>query len=494
MCTRSRLAPAHSGRAALICRCVAPPSVSATAINAATLLSDTSPSTSMPATLRLPSKPKVPLSLDCAQSTATQAQSSRAVLAPLSPLNLSTRRWNVYAWATDVPASMTPCCVALAPAARPDRLPHQNTARETPRDHGLAECAACDCSVVPLMLYHTHTLDKRRHTHRSPKQCHHPHAQHTTLAFLAAHVASVASPSTTTVSSALLPAARSPRPPCTANRMRSACPNPPSLLAPPLSSPHVLGHLKQYLQQEPALIARRTRLGASPTRHLLPPASAAHAAGTPLCRLHRHRDRLRLECVAPLPSRTIIEFDTGAPPRTPHDAAVLITCPSLPLYLSPTPASLMPGDFGAHHPPRVQRSRRPFFVAAAPAHHSHLQQAPRTPRSRAGPARPVPYPIAGAALVAFSPAVTVYGRTRAPIPRRPHERRGLGLRLPDISALLRAASATQDRDSAPSCFSPKHTRRECGKVNGWQKSGPVLPAHAATGLRPTGDLALPMLG
>ena len=38
------------------------------------------------------------------------------------------------------------------------------------------------------------------------------------------------------------------------------------------------------------------------------------------------------------------------------------------------------------------------------------------------------------------------------------------------------------------------------KVNEWQKSqeadeaDPVLPAHAATGLRPTGDLALPMLG
>jgi hypothetical protein len=30
--------------------------------------------------------------------------------------------------------------------------------------------------------------------------------------------------------------------------------------------------------------------------------------------------------------------------------------------------------------------------------------------------------------------------------------------------------------------------------NEWQKSSPVLPAHAATGLRPTGDLALPVLG
>jgi hypothetical protein len=32
------------------------------------------------------------------------------------------------------------------------------------------------------------------------------------------------------------------------------------------------------------------------------------------------------------------------------------------------------------------------------------------------------------------------------------------------------------------------------KFDEWQKSGPVLPAPAATGPQPTGDLALPMLG
>ncbi|KAJ7925096.1 hypothetical protein B0H13DRAFT_2574461 [Mycena leptocephala] len=131
------------------------------------------------------------------------------------------------------------CCIALAYDMRCDyqqrrllvwTLYRTRTSRATHSTITYSPNVLRDCGVVALTLYHTHTL-----AHHSPNQCHHPHAQYATLAFLATHVISVASPSTTSVSSALPPAARSPRPPRTANRMRSACPSPPSSPVPPLS-------------------------------------------------------------------------------------------------------------------------------------------------------------------------------------------------------------------------------------------------------------------
>ncbi|KAJ7891803.1 hypothetical protein B0H13DRAFT_2276899 [Mycena leptocephala] len=314
---------------------------------------------------------------------------------PLAPhlSTLSTRRCNAYAPAINVLVSMT------SPSPPPSAIDQgycrirmildyhaQAASRSVPNPRrlsslccGVAYDMRCDYQQRRLLawaLYRTRTSRARHSTTTySPN--------YATLAFLATHVASVASPFTTSVSSALSPAARRPRPPRTANRIRS----PPSSPVPPLSPPCTLGHL----QQEPALIARRARLGASPTRHLPPPASAAHAAGAPLRRLHRlatNRDRLQLECVAPPPPRTTIDTDPHAPdallvrrgrpthhaqptmPPLAFDADVLITCPFTATILvairpSRSTPPLLHGESGAHHHARVQRSRRPFLITNA---------------------------------------------------------------------------------------------------------------------------------
>ncbi|KAJ7792850.1 hypothetical protein B0H13DRAFT_2393862 [Mycena leptocephala] len=119
------------------------------------------------------------------------------------------------------------------------------------------------------------------------------------------------------------------------------------------------------------------------------------------------------------------------PPCAAHDAAVLIACPfaatgtiliaTRPSRSTPAPASLMHRDFGAHHPRVcVQRSRRPLFGAAA----SLFGCSPTTPSS-AGAAQP---PRSRAGLLDPLPILSL--PHPCPIPRRPHERRGRGLRLP----------------------------------------------------------------
>jgi hypothetical protein len=87
----------------------------------------------------------------------------------------------------------------------------------------------------------------------------------------------------------------------------------------------------------------------------------------------------------------------------------------------------------------VQRSRRLFFVAAAPLLGCPLTSAGRPSTSahapgrfastpRTGPARPVPYRWGCARRL-----LACRTRARAPIPRRPHEWRGLGLTSPPCS-------------------------------------------------------------
>ncbi|KAJ7869429.1 hypothetical protein B0H13DRAFT_1896672 [Mycena leptocephala] len=168
--------------------------------------------------------------------------------------------------------------------------------------------------------------------------------------------------------------------------------------------------------------------------------------------------------------------------------------PSLPRYLSPCgPAARRPRlsctGASARTTPRVcvQRSRRLFFVAAAPLFGcpptTAIFSRHRTPpRSQAGLLDPVP--ITGAALVAFSPAATVYRRTRTrgPISRRPHERHGRGLRLPDIPALLHAASASQDRDALDARESADSQLRETAAA--FHRGTPAASAGAGAGEDP----------
>ncbi|KAJ7854618.1 hypothetical protein B0H13DRAFT_1188118 [Mycena leptocephala] len=109
--------------------------------------------------------------------------------------------------------------------------------------------------------------------HRSPDQYHHLHAQHATLAFLAAHVTSVPSAHRNRLQpnlSLLLEAhVRGPPRPitCTTNRMRSACVGPPSSPAPPSSAPSApqASSLHSHRHRSTCVLGRIPNMTPTPT-------------------------------------------------------------------------------------------------------------------------------------------------------------------------------------------------------------------------------------
>jgi hypothetical protein len=94
---------------------------------------------------------------------------------------------------------------------------------------------------------------------------------------------------------------------------------------------------------------------------------------------------------------------------------------------------------------RSWAARTPRHIQPGPALNSPGTRPAVSPRSQAGPTPPVAHRWRRARRLLAC-------RTRAPIPRRLPEQRGV--RLPDISTLLHAAFASQDRDALDARESP----------------------------------------
>ncbi|KAJ7821621.1 hypothetical protein B0H14DRAFT_3875862 [Mycena olivaceomarginata] len=313
------------------------------------------------------------------------------------------------------------------------------------------------CDVMSLTPNHNHTL----HTTR-PHIVAHPKCA--TLAFLAAHVTSVPSAHRNRLQhnhSPLLEAhTRGPPRPMmlTTHRMRSPC----------------------HLRSTSTAAARRARLDASPTRRLPPLTSAAWVPHCPwrLGCLAAHRDPVQLPSMqerSHRPNVLLVRTGTTMRSTTAMRSPRWSHCLSTALSSSPAPSprrypppsdpavhcrAVVHREYCAHHHPRAQRSHRPFFVTrvaligcvrtttySAWAHSRFSEHARRRfasmphapPRSWAGPALPVPHR---------------WCRTRRFPARRSRLHEQLGLRFPDISTLLHAASMIPDRDALDARGSP----------------------------------------